>query len=81
MKDDSFDYEIRLGGRMAPGWADWFGGRELRTEGGDSVLTLRAADRSAFYGAFRVLADLDCRIISVTSKPAAREGSGEGDGE
>ncbi len=81
MKEDSFDYEIWLGGRMAPGWADWFGGRELRADGGDSVLTLRGADRSAFYGAIRVLADLDCRIISVTSRPAARKGSGEGERE
>ena len=65
MKPDKYDYEFRIRGRMASGWADWLDQAECRTDGPDSLLVLRDADRSALYGALRTLGDLDCRLISI----------------
>jgi hypothetical protein len=65
MEQDRNDYELRIRGTLSPGWADCLYRAECRAEGTDSVLTLRSADRSALYGALRVLGDLDCRLVSV----------------
>jgi len=65
MESDKKDYEIRIRGAIEPGWAEWLDAAEVRAEGGDSLLFLRAADRAALYGALRILGDLDCRLVSV----------------
>lgn len=62
---DRNNYEIRICGPIGAGWADWFGQGTIRVEDGESVLVLRNADRSAFYGAMRVLGDLDRTVVSV----------------
>jgi hypothetical protein len=62
---DKDDYEIRIRGSIGAEWADWFGQKEIRVEDGESILVLRNADRSAFYGALRVLGDLDRSVLSV----------------
>jgi len=60
---DRKSYEIRVQGTFDPGWADWFGDRELREEEGDTVLVLRDVDNSAFYGAMAILGALDRRLV------------------
>ena len=60
---DRESYEIRVRGSFDPGWADWFGDRELRAEEGDTVLVLRDVDNSAFYGAMAILGALDRRLV------------------
>jgi hypothetical protein len=62
---DKDDYEIRIRGSVGAEWADWFGQGEIRVGDGESILVLRNADRSAFYGALRVLGDLDRSVLSV----------------
>lgn len=62
---DKKTYEIKIEGSVGLGWADWFGDRETRSEGRDTVLILRDADRSAFYGAMRVLGDMNRGILEA----------------
>jgi len=77
MKSERNDYTIRIRGGFEPDWADWFRGAELRRRGRDTVLRLRDADSSAFYGALRVLGDLDCCILSIRSLGKSRGGSSQ----
>jgi hypothetical protein len=65
MSGESFDYEIRLRGLFNRECADWFEGIDTAADGGDTILFLRGADLSAFYGLFRTLGELNCRVISV----------------
>jgi hypothetical protein len=62
---DRDDYEIRIRGSIGAEWADWFAQGTIRVGDGESVLVLRNVDRSAFYGAMRVLGDLDRSVLSV----------------
>jgi len=62
---DRDDYEIRIRGSIGADWADWFRQGTIHVEDGISILVLRNADRSAFYGAMRVLGDLDRSVLSV----------------
>jgi hypothetical protein len=62
---DRANYEIRICGPIGAEWADWFGQGTIHVEDGESVLVLLGADRSAFYGAMRVLGDLDRSVVSV----------------
>lgn len=62
---DRESYEIRVRGAFDPDWADWFGDRELREEGEDTVLVLNNVDNAAFYGAMGILGALDRRVVYV----------------
>lgn len=67
MNEQQIDYEIRISGRLTPQWADWFGDREVISQGDETIIYLRNADRPALYGTLRLLGDFDCRILSVRS--------------
>jgi hypothetical protein len=67
MKEQQIDYEIRISGGMAPRWADWFGDREVVSQGDETMIFLRNADRPALYGTLRILGGFDCRILSIRS--------------
>jgi hypothetical protein len=62
---DRKSYEIRVEGTFDSEWADWFGDRELREEGGDTILVLLDVDNSAFYGAMAILGTLDSGLVYV----------------
>lgn len=64
---DKESYTITVRGRLGPSWADWFDGARVGDAGGNTVITLAEADRSAFYGVLKVLGDLDLAIISITT--------------
>ena len=82
MNRETYDYEIRIRGAFDRSWADWFGGLEARRDGADTLVFLRNADHSAFYGTLRMLGDLNCRLISVqesgSKRADARTGSAGG---
>ena len=71
---DKESYEIRVRGPMGSALADWFGDRDLRAEDGDTVIILRDVDRSAFYGAMRVLGDLDRSLVYARSLASLETG-------
>jgi hypothetical protein len=60
-------YEIRLRGRLAPRWSDWFDGLVLTTAT-DGTTTLRGpvADQAALHGLLQRLRDLGLPLISLT---------------
>lgn len=69
---DRESYEIRVRGAFDPGWADWFGDRELREEEGDTILVLEDIDNAAFYGAMGILGALDRRVVYVRAGAPCR---------
>jgi hypothetical protein len=60
-------YEIRLEGRLAPRWADWFDGMTLTTGGdGTTVLSGPVADQAALHGVLARIRDLGLPLVAVT---------------
>ena len=66
---DSTGYEIRLGSRLEPRWADWFDGMTLASTGDDGTTTLRGPvpDQAALHGCPGTVRDLGVPLISVTA--------------
>ena len=63
---DRTTYEIRLQGRLADHWADWFDGLTLTTlDDGTTVLRGPVADQAALHGVLRRLADLGIPLLSL----------------
>ena len=64
---DSSRYEIRLGGRLDPRWADWFDGMTLTpADDGSTVLTGAVLDQAALHGVLRKVRDLGLPLLAVT---------------
>ena len=59
-------YEIRVRGQLGAGWADWFDGFALTTDGGTTVLSGHVIDQAHLHGVLRTLADFGLPLISVT---------------
>jgi hypothetical protein len=63
---DCSRYEIRLGGRLDPRWADWFDGMTLTSDDGSTVLTGAVLDQAALHGVLRKVRDLGLPLLAVT---------------
>ncbi len=64
---DSRGYEIRVGGRLDPRWADWFDGMTLtHADDGSTVLAGGVLDQAALHGALRKVRDLGLPLLAVT---------------
>jgi hypothetical protein len=70
-ENDATEYEIRVRGRLASRWAEWFDGMTLSPdEDGTTVISGVVADQSALHGLLRKLGDLGLPLVSVTrSRP------------
>jgi hypothetical protein len=70
-ENDATEYEIRVKGRLASRWAEWFDGMTLSPdEDGTTVISGVVADQSALHGLLRKLGDLGLPLVSVTrSRP------------
>lgn len=67
---DSSRYEIRLGARLDPRWAEWFDGMVLtHADDGSTVLTGAALDQAALHGVLRMVRDLGLPLLAVTQLP------------
>ena len=65
--NDSTEYEIRVKGRLASRWAEWFDGMRLTPgDDGSSVISGVVADQAALHGLLRKLSDLGVPLLSVT---------------
>ena len=72
--DDATEYDIRVKGRLASRWAEWFGGMTLTPEDdGTTVISGVVADQSALHGLLRRLHDLGLALVSVT--PSRQDGT------
>jgi hypothetical protein len=70
---DSGRYEIRVTGRLAPRWADWFDGMTLTTEdGGTTCIHGTVADQAALHGLLAKLRDVGLPLVSVRRVRADR---------
>lgn len=66
-ENDATEYEIRIKGRLAPRWADWFDGMTIAPDvDGTTVISGVVADQSALHGLLRKLSDLGVPLVSVT---------------
>jgi hypothetical protein len=64
-------YEIRLGGRLDPRWADWFDGMTLTTaDDGTTALRGPVTDQAALHGLLQKVRDLGLPLLSVTALDA-----------
>lgn len=62
-------YEVRVEGVLGDGWSDWFGGLEVRTEGGETVLSGTLPDQAALHGILDMVRDLGLCVITVRRLP------------
>ncbi|MFI5260086.1 MAG: hypothetical protein ACHQ01_10845, partial [Candidatus Limnocylindrales bacterium] len=59
----TFEYAIRLEGRLGTEWSDWFAGlRVTLDDGGDTILT-GPLDQSGLHGVLRRARDLGLPLI------------------
>lgn len=66
-ENDATEYEIRVKGRLASRWAEWFDGMTLTPgEDGTSLISGVVADQAALHGLLRKLNDLGVPLLSVT---------------
>ena len=69
--------EVRIKGRIAPHWSDWFSGLTVTPTGGETLLTGEVTDQAALYGLLARVRDLGLFLVSVTSvEVEPDEGSG-----
>ena len=59
-------YQIRVGGRLSPGWSEWFDGLAITaTENDETLITGWVADQSALQGLLKKVRDLGLPLLSV----------------
>ena len=59
-------YQIRVKGRLAPGWASWFAGMAITfAAGGDTLLTGEVADQAALHGLLKKVRDLGLPLATL----------------
>jgi len=71
-------YRIRVQGRLAPGWSDWFDNMTVTLEpNGDTTLAGPVVDQPALHGLLVKVRDLGLTLISVAR---VEEGNSPQDG-
>ena len=63
-------YEIKVKGRLANHWSEWFDGLEINHDQlGNTVFTGDIPDQSALHGLLTKIRDMNLTLISVGLKP------------
>lgn len=59
--------QIRVGGQLAPDWADWFGDVTITIQAGDgeTLLQLALTDQAALFAVLRKVRDLGLPLLAV----------------
>jgi len=58
-------YEIRVEGVLGERWTGWFGGLQVRSEAGETIISGPVADQPALHGVLVKVRDLGMCLISV----------------
>ena len=58
-------YEICVYGVLDGGWADWFGGLQVSSDGTQTIISGLLADQPALHGLLAKVRDLGLCLISV----------------
>lgn len=61
----SSDYRIRLEGRLAHRWSNWFEPMKITIKGNETILTGPVADQAALHGLLIRIRDLNLTLLSV----------------
>lgn len=65
--DQPMVYEVRIKGRLASRWNDWFAPMTIKPEaGGDTILSGPVVDQAALHGLLTKIRDLGLPLISVS---------------
>jgi hypothetical protein len=59
--------EIRIKGRIAPHWSDWFEGLAVTHTDDETILTGEILDQAALYGLVARVRDLGLSLVAVNS--------------
>jgi hypothetical protein len=67
-------YEVRVQGVLDAHWSQWFEGLQLRSEGGQTILSGTLPDQPALHGVLDKVRDLGLSIIAVRRLPPEQLG-------
>jgi hypothetical protein len=62
-------YEIRVDGGLDSHWSEWFGGLQVTSDGGDTVLSGTLPDQAALHGVLSHVGSLGLSVIAVRRLP------------
>jgi hypothetical protein len=72
--DKFYIYEIRVEGRLAESWSDWFEQLTIRNEpNGEATLAGLLSDQAALLGVLNKIQALNLTLISVVRLPLKNE--------
>jgi len=58
-------YEIRVEGVLDEGWADWFDGLRITSDGAQTLISGQLSDQPALHGVLAKIRDLGLSLVSV----------------
>jgi hypothetical protein len=71
-RDESGDYEVRVGRHLDDRWAEWFGDLTITREAdGTTTLRGRVADQAALHGILIKIRDLGMVLLTVRAIDAS----------
>lgn len=62
-------YQVRVEGVLDSRWSEWFGGLQVTSEGGETVLSGTLRDQSALHGVLAQIGNLGLSIVAVHRLP------------
>jgi hypothetical protein len=70
-------YEIRVEGVLDEGWADWFGGLHVTSDGTQTLISGQLSDQPALHGLLVKIRDLGLTLVSVRRLDAGTGGEAQ----
>jgi hypothetical protein len=67
-------YELRVEGVLDDHWSEWFGGLQISSQGGQTILSGTLPDQPALQGILSKVGDLGLTVIAVRRLPREQRG-------